>query len=194
MELITKAKEILIMVWDENDSEPFKHLDTQISKYSEAMPAALPPVLTLLEGKKLDYVIADSLSITQDDPEEQTFEFETTDTPVVFYTAGAYKVDLNNAELSEYFIKDVMGWIPTDDGSGYVSPETYTTRYVALQVKFSDDVFFFIPKISIAPKLVMESVKTSLVYGTLSGTATNAMIGNVKTSIAKFRSKIIWES
>lgn len=151
--LITKAKEIIIAAWTDG--------------------ATTYPTT----GEQLDYVIADTLSVNQDDAEEQTFEFETSDAPEVFYTAGAYKVDLNNAELSEDFMTKIMGWVKTTTPEGVVAPETYAARYVALQVKFADDDYFFIPKISIAPKLVMESVKTNLVYGTLSGTATNCQIG-----------------
>lgn len=190
MELITKAKEIKILVWEEGQEDIFASLLTSKAEDVSTFAVA-PPLPPYYIGANLDYVIADTLSVTQDDPEEQTFEFETTDTPEVFYTAGAYKVDLNNAELSELFIKNVMGWLPTDDGKGFIAPETYKARYVALQVKFSDDCYFFIPKISIAPKLVMESVKTSLVYGTLSGTATNAKVGSLRTSIAKFRMPVL---
>ena len=166
-QLITKAKEILIAAWE---------------KGSETYPT---------EGDALDFVIADTLSVSQDDPEEQTFEFETTDTPETTYTAGAYNIDLNNAELSEDFMTKIMGWEKISDPEGVVSPETYESRYVALQVKFADDLYFFIPKISIAPKLVMESVKTSLVYGTLSGKAANATVGGKKTAIGKFKKPIL---
>lgn len=172
--LITKAKEIIIASWSATDVE-----------------AGTYPT----SGEQLDYVIADTLSVSQDDAEEQTFEFETSDAPEVFYTAGAYKVDLNNAELSKAFMTKVMGWVETTDPAGVVAPETYESRYVALQVKFSDDDYFFIPKISIAPKLVMESVKTSLVYGTLSGTATNAKIGTgadaKNAPIGRFKAPIL---
>ena len=167
MKLITKAKEIIIAAWEDG--------------------ATTYPTT----GDALDYVIADTLSVNQDDAEEQTFEFETTDTPEVFYTPGAYKVDLNNAELAEDFMTKIMGWVKTTTPNGVVAPETYQSRYVALQVKFADDDYFFIPKISIAPKLVMESVKTSLVYGTLSGTATNAEVGGQKTAIGRFKAAIL---
>lgn len=167
MKLITKAKEILIGVWEANG-------------------ATYPTT-----GDALDYVIADTLSVTQDDAEEQTFEFETTDTPEVFYTAGAYKVDLNNAELAESYMTKIMGWEKITDPEGVVAPETYAARYVCLQVKFADDDYFFIPRISVAPKLVMESVKTNLVYGTLSGTATNATVGGKKTSICRVKTPVM---
>lgn len=170
MELITKAKEILIAVWEDG---------------ATTYPTS---------GDALDYVIADTLSVSQDDPEEQTFEFETSDTPETSYTAGQINVDLNNAELSEKFMTDIMGWEKTTTPAGVVAPESHKQRYVALQVKFSDTCYFFIPRISIAPKLTMESVKTSLVYGSLSGTATNTTVGNKRTSIGKFTAPILTKS
>ena len=165
--LITKAKEIIIAAWTPN---------------GETYPTS---------GEQLDYVIADTLSVNQDDATEQTFEFETTDTPETSYTTGAVKVDLNNAELSEEFMTKIMGWVKTTTPNGVVAPEAYETRYVALQVKFAEDDYFFLPKISIAPKLVMESVKTNLVYGTLSGSATNCEVGGKKTSIGRFKTAIL---
>lgn len=166
--LITKAKEIIIAVWDDKGN---------------TYPTS---------GKALERVIADTLSITQDDPEEQTFEFETSDNPETSYTQGAIKVDLNNAQLDEYFMTQVMGWKEvTKPKKGVVAPATAETRYVALQVKFADDDYFFLPKISIAPKIVMESVKTNLVYGTLSGTATDALVGDETTAFARFEEPIL---
>lgn len=166
-QLITKAKEIIIAAWTPG---------------GETYPTS---------GQQLDYVIADTLSVNQDDATEQTFEFETSDTPETSYTAGAVKVDLNNAELSEEFMTKIMGWEKISSPDGVVAPEAYETRYVALQVKFAEDLYFFIPKISIAPKLVMESVKTNLAYGTLSGTATNCEIGGKKTPIGRLKTPIL---
>lgn len=165
--LTTKAKEIIIAAWEAN---------------AETYPTT---------GDALNYVIADTLSVNQDDAEEQTFEFETSDAPETFYTPGAYKVDLNNAEISEDYMTKIMGWMKTTDPEGVVAPETYQNRYVALQVKFADDDYYFIPKISVAPKLVMESVKTNLVYGTLSGTATNCEVGGKRTPIGRFKAPIL---
>lgn len=163
--LVTKAKEILIGVWS-GDTAP-------------------------TSGDALEKVIADTLSVTQDDAEEQTFEFETTDTPEVFYTAGAYKVDLNNAEISEDYMTKIMGWVKTTDPEGVVAPESYESRYVSLQVKFAEDFYLYLPKISIAPKLVFESIKTSLAYGTLSGTATNHTVDGKTTAIGVFKTAVM---
>lgn len=166
--LITKAKEIIIAAWEPG--------------------ASTYPT----EGEALNYVIADTLSVTQDDPDEQVFEFETQDAGRRFYTAGAYNIDLNNAELSEEYMTKIMGWESiTTPKKGVIAPETYEARYVALQVKFADDDYFFIPKISVAPKLVMESVKTSLVYGTLSGAAENTLVGEKRTALGRFEEPIL---
>jgi hypothetical protein len=159
--LITKAKEIIVGVWN-----------------GDTMPTS---------GMSLTRVIADTLSVTQDDADTQEFEFETTDTKETFYTAGSYQVELNNAEISEDYLTQIMGWIKTTNPEGVVAPGTYESRYVALQVKFSDSFYLFLPKISIAPKLVFESIKTNLAYGTLSGTATNSTIDDKVTSIGIFK-------
>lgn len=168
MKLITKAKEILIAAWD-GDTAP-----------------------TLTAAQSLTRVIADTLSINQDDAEEQTFEFETTDTPETFFTAGAYQVDLNNAEISDEWLEQIMGWEKIETPvEGVVSPETYETRYIALQVKFAEDFYIYLPKIAIAPKLVFESIKTSLAYGTLSGTAANGPIGDLNRAVGIIHAPIL---
>jgi hypothetical protein len=131
------------------------------------------------------------LSVTQDDADSQEFEFETTDTKEVFYTAGAYQVELNNAEISEDYLTEIMGWLKTTEPAGVVAPDTYEARYVSLQVKFSDTFYLYLPKISIAPKLVFESIKTNLAYGTLSGTASNAEVGDKTTSIGIFKKAVM---
>lgn len=169
--LITKAKQIIIAAWEDN---------------AETYPTS---------GEQLDYVIADTLSVNQDDAEEQTFEFETSDQGETFYTDGDINVDLQNAELSKEFMTKIMGWVETTTPKGFVAPEQHIQKYVALQVKFADDVYFFLPKIAVAPKLVMESVKTNLVYGTISGKATMGTIGTgasaKKTAIGRFETAIL---
>ena len=169
--LITKAKQIIIAAWGDSD------------------------VTYPTTGEQLDYVIADSLSVNQDDAEEQTFEFETSDQGETFYTDGDVNVDLQNAELSKEFMTKIMGWVEITEPAGVVAPEQHVQKYVALQVKFADDDYFFLPKIAVAPKLVMESVKTNLVYGTISGKATNATVGTgpnaKKTAIGRFKTAIL---
>jgi hypothetical protein len=156
--LYTKAKQIVIGVYNEGEED-----------------TAVDSLVTL------DYVVADSLSINQDDADENTVDCETSDAPILDdYTAGDYKVDLNNASLDASFLTGVMGWQTLYNsekkGAGYAAPQTFDTRYIALQVKFSDKKYVFLPKIAISPKCVFESLKTNVAYGTLSGTALNDVI------------------
>lgn len=157
--LFTKALEIIVGVWSEG------------SDGTLTAPTS---------GDALDNVIADSLSITQDDADENTIDCETSDSPILTnYTAGSVKVDLNNASIDSDFLTKVMGWEQITIGStntGYAMPETFTTRYIALQVKFASG-YIYLPKIAIAPKLVFESLKTNVAYGTLSGTAEVVELG-----------------
>jgi hypothetical protein len=167
--LVTKAKEILIGVWN-GDTAP-------------------------TSASALEYVIADSLTITQDDADENTFEFETSEITETFYTLGDVNVDLNNASIDEQYLAEVMGWEHvTTPADGYVSPSSYETRYVALQVKFSDTFYVYLPKIAIGPKLNFESVKTSLAYGTLSGKATAVEVGGKTTAMGVFKTAILTKS
>lgn len=157
--LYTKALEILVGVWTEGSDG-----------------ALTAPT----SGDALQSVIADSLSITQDDAEETTIDCETSDSPILTnYTAGSVKVELNNASIDSDYLTKVMGWEQItigSDNTGYAMPETFTTRYIALQVKFASG-YIYLPKIAIAPKLVFESLKTNVAYGILSGTAETVELG-----------------
>jgi hypothetical protein len=154
--LFTKAKQILIGIYNEGED------DTAVDDVVE-----------------LNYVVADSLSINQDDADETTVDCETSDSPILDdYTAGDHKVDLNNASLDSDFLTKVMGWVKIKNGDkeGYAAPKVYSTRYIALQIKFSATSYVYLPKVAISPKTVFESLKTNVAYGTLSGTALCAAI------------------
>lgn len=162
--LFNKATEVLVGVWTDENTAP-----------------------TSADTTSLEYIIADSLSITQADADETTIDNELSDNPILrAYTAGAYEVDLNNASIDAEFLTKVMGWLELGSGDGYVAPESFQTRYIAIQVKFpasgtgKADKYIYLPKVAIAPKLVFESLKTNVAYGTLSGTAMSANIGSLK--------------
>ena len=157
--IYTKAKEILIAPWTTNEQG-----------------ALVAP--TANSAAELAYVIADSLSITQDDPETNDIACETSDEPLYSVTtAGKYNVELNNASIDEDYLKNVMGWVK--DGENIIAPVSYATRYVAIQIAFTEnDRYLYLPKVQISPKLVFESLKTNIAYGTLSGTATSAKFGS----------------
>ena len=156
--IFTKAKEILIAPWTE----------------SEGVFTA-PVGNTAVE---LASVIADSLTITQDDPETTDIDCETSDEPVYSVTtAGKYTVELNNASLDEEYLTKVMGW--TKDTDNILAPKSYAARYIAIQVAFTENSkYIYLPKVLIAPKLVFESLSSNVAYGTLSGTASSAAIGS----------------
>jgi hypothetical protein len=181
--LFTKAKEILLGVYNEGEED-------------EAVDKVVA----------LDYVIADSLTVNQDDADENTVDCETSDDPILDdYTPGNRKVDLNNASLDEEFLVDVMGWIKIKEtgdgksGTGFAAPQVQDTKYIALQIKFSDEKYIFLPKVSISPKTTFESLKTNVAYGTLSGTAIAEQIPgwatadgkSFKTAIADITSPVL---
>jgi hypothetical protein len=169
--IYTKAKEILVGVWTGDDHE--------------TAPT---------NGIQLSSVIADSLSITQDDPDTTDIDCETSDDPIfTVATAGAYQVELNNASIDEDFLTSVMGWTKDTTTNAVCAPSTYESRYIALQVKFEGNKCVLLPKVLIAPKLVFESLSTNVAYGTLTGTATSAKLGTMtsETPIALLTTPIL---
>lgn len=155
--IFTKAKEILIAPWTETGGE-----------------FIAPTAASVLE---LGSVIADTLTITQDDPETNDIDCETSDEPIYSVTtAGKYTVELNNASIDDEYLEKVMGW--EKDGTNLIAPQSYAARYIAIQVAFTENSkYLYLPKVLIAPKLVFESLSTNIAYGTLSGTASSAKIG-----------------
>lgn len=155
--IFTKAREILIAPWTESEGE-----------------FVAPTANTAVE---LGSVIADSLTITQEDPETTDIDCETSDEPIYSVTtAGKYTVELNNASIDDEYLEKVMGW--EKDGSNLVAPQSYAARYVAIQIAFTENAkYLYLPKVLIAPKLVFESLSTNIAYGTLSGSASSAKIG-----------------
>lgn len=160
--IFTKAKEILIAPWSESDGE-----------------FVAPTAAATIE---LGSVIADSLTITQDDPETTDIDCETSDEPIYSVTtAGKYTVELNNASIDDDYLEKVMGW--EKDGTNFVAPQSYAARYIAIQIAFTENSkYLYLPKVLIAPKLVFESLSTNIAYGTLSGTASSAKIGTGSTA------------
>ena len=157
--IFTKAKEILIAQW------------TEIEGVLTAPTAS--------SAIELASVIADSLTITQEDPETTDIDCETSDEPIYSVTtAGKYTVELNNASIDDEYLTTVMGW-EASDNNNYVAPTSYAARYIAIQVAFTENSkYLYLPKVLIAPKLVFESLSTNIAYGTLSGTASSAKIGS----------------
>lgn len=154
--LFNKATEVLLGVWEDENTPP-----------------------TESEAINVRFIIADSLTISQDDPDENTIDNELSDDPILTsYSVGAKTVDFNNASLDPEFLTKILGWLELEDGKGYVSPETYVTKYVAIQVKFRENSYIYMPKVSIAPALNFENLKTNVAYGTLSGTALSDKIGS----------------
>jgi hypothetical protein len=166
-EIYTKAKEILIGVWTGDD-------------YETAPTEAI----------SLTSVIADSLSITQDEPDTTDIDCETSDDPI--YTvanAGSYQITLNNASMDDEFLVTALGWIKDTETGTVYAPSKYESRYVALQVQFEGNKYITVPKMLVAPQLSFESLSTNVAYGTLSGTATSAKIGSMPAEAPICKSK-----
>lgn len=160
----TKAKQILVGVWT-GDTAP-------------------------TTGDELTSVIADTLNITQDDPETNDIDCETSDSPIYTTTvAGKYTMTLNNASMDADYLKNVMGFV--EKSGDLLAPSTYAERHIALQVKFADDDYVYLPKVLVSPKVVFENLKSNIAYGTLSGTCELGDVKGEQTPFAMLKSPIL---
>lgn len=123
---------------------------------------------------QLDNIIADSVAISQDDPEENSIDCETRDEPIKkTVTNGNYNVEMVSADIQKDILVACFGF--TYDGTNkYVhAPASYKECYAAIEFCFggnSEYASLVCPKVQISSKIDASSLKSETVKGTISGT------------------------
>lgn len=126
-------------------------------------------------GIPLESIVADSLTITQDDPEESTIECETSDAPIKSVVKqGKYTISMTCADIQKDILTNLLGYtaIASSGGTGsdyIIAPNGVTTQYVAIEIVF-DTHTLVCPKVQLASKIDASSLKTETVKCTISGT------------------------
>lgn len=131
---------------------------------------------TITEGDviELDSVIADTVELTQEDPETNTIECETSDSPIYETTVlGKYTITMDSADISSTFLENILRF--TKVGNGYAAPSSYVETFAKIEVQMLN-MSLVLPKVSMASKLDASSLKTDVMKGTISGTAYDAKI------------------
>ena len=144
---------------------------------------------TSTTGIPLESIVRDSLSITQDDPEETTIDCETSDSPIKSVTkAGAWHIEMTCADLQASILKDLCGYQQCSTtgttGTDYtVAPQTMPQQYVAIEILFGDQASLVCPKVQLTSKLDASSISSETVKVTVSGVLEDYQIGSsdVKT-------------
>lgn len=131
-------------------------------------------------------IVADTISIEQDDNDVQSKDWEFGDTPVLEnITLGKINFSATCIDFQNRILKDIFGWSymsGDNNGStnGVFAPSQYSDMYVAIAITFADanSPVVVLPKVKLNAKTVISTLKTGSAEGQISGTAYTAVIGN----------------
>lgn len=116
----------------------------------------------------LDNVIADTVALTQDDPETNEIECETRDEPIYSATQlGDYTITMDSADVNGDILVKCMGFKEVD--GAYFAPTSYVARYAQLEVEFDKDILVM-PRVLMNSKFDASTLKTGSAKGTIAGT------------------------
>lgn len=135
---------------------------------------------------ELTSIIADTVAISQDDPESSETACETRDEPIIeSVTLGKYQVTMDSADISYDILETCMGFekIGEGDGIAALAPASYVKKYVQIEVEMQDATFVA-PRVLLTSKIDASSLKTGVAKGTLSGSAYSAKVKVAASSSA----------
>lgn len=121
---------------------------------------------------QLDNIVADSTSITQDDPETTDIECETRDEPIDSVTTlGSYQFTTTSGDVQKELLTNIMGFKEDTSSKILYAPASYKDLYAEIRLVFSNGDALVLPKVKLNNKIVAETLKTGLVQATIAGTA-----------------------
>lgn len=125
-------------------------------------------------GFALDDVVADTTSITQDEPETNAIDCETRDEPIYEnVTLGSYKFSCESGNIDKDILQNALGFKVSGDGSTLkaYAPATYKELWAEVEVQFTNGTSLVLPKVKLSSNIDASSLKTGIVRGVISGTA-----------------------
>lgn len=134
----------------------------------------------------LDNIIADTVSITQDDPEENTIDCETRDEPIrKTVVNGTYNIEMTSADIQKDILVACFGYTWDSTNEYVYAPVNYKEMYAAIEFTFggegTENASLVCPKVQLSSKIDASSLKTETVKGTISGTCMSVAVGNYNT-------------
>ena len=135
---------------------------------------------------KLDEVIRDTTTITQDDPEENKIENEFSSAPIInTVTLGSYKFSSEVADMSPELLKILCGYTTDTTNEKAYAPSTYAPVYAEISLVFAATggkyIAATLPKVQLNSKATLDSLSTSMGRITLAGTGLNATVDGKQT-------------
>ena len=121
-----------------------------------------------------DTLLADSVSVQQDDNTVNSRDSETKDEPALENTIlGKYQVAATSLDVQDKILEAMMSWVvgETDTTVSY-APTSYKPKWCMIIFAFnSTDKCFVAPKVILNSKIVIASLKTSSGELQIAGTA-----------------------
>lgn len=138
---------------------------------------------------KLNEVIRDSTSITQDDPEETAIENEFGSAPILSnVTLGSYQFSAQVANMSPDLLEKLCGFTRgTTNTDRAFAPSTYIPVFAEIVLTFQVDankvVAAVLPKVQLNSKATFESLSSSMGTITLAGSGQNVAVQDGDSTI-----------
>lgn len=125
-------------------------------------------------GFALDDVVADTTSISQDDPETNAIDCETRDEPIYEnVTLGSYNFSCESGNIDKDILQNALGYKISGEGSNFkaYAPASYKELWAEVEVQFANGTSLVLPKVKLNSKIDASSLKTGIVRGIIGGTA-----------------------
>ena len=126
------------------------------------------------DGFALDDVVADTTSITQDEPETNAVDCETRDEPIYEnVTIGSYKFSCESGNIDKDILQNALGFKVSGEGTALkaYAPASYKELWAEVEVQFANGASLVLPKVKLSSNIDASSLKTGIVRGVISGTA-----------------------
>ena len=136
------------------------------------------------DGFALDDVVADTTSITQDEPEANAIDCETRDEPVYENTTlGTVKFSCESANIDQDILKHALGYEVTGEGPTFkaYAPASYKELWAEIEVQFAKGTSLVLPKVKVNSSIDASSLKTGIVRGIIGGTAYSTKVDDKDT-------------
>ena len=136
------------------------------------------------DGFALDDVVADTTSITQDEPETNAIDCETRDEPIYEnVTLGSHKFSCESGNIDKDILQHALGYKVSGEGSTLkaYAPASYKELWAEVEVQFANGTSLVLPKVKLNSSIDASSLKTGIVRGVIGGTAYSTKVDDNDT-------------
>lgn len=153
--------------------------DTTAIKLGGVTQIILTPYVDGSKGStsySLDNIVADTTSITQEEPTTNTVDCETRDEPIFEnIKLGRYTFSAESGDIQDIVLTNCFGFVKGASGSLY-APSVYKEIWAEIEVVFGDKGSLVCPKVKMSGNIDASSLKTGMVRGVISGSCYSVSI------------------